>query len=147
MKKINPSPLFLQSPNLRTSNPGFNRASPPFITQMQGINPGLNPGFGVLRCGPRWACYLHCSTWSVQYTVVGRWWNLPPWGWSAGELRECCGAYLKCVVCHQQSPRFLIFVYSHFQFYRGGGWAGGVAPPSESEPGVLLPDNLVANPL
>jgi hypothetical protein len=31
--------------------PGSTRGSPPFIQQMWGVNPELNPGFGVLRCG------------------------------------------------------------------------------------------------
>jgi hypothetical protein len=26
--------------------------TPLFIQQMRGVSPGLNPGFGVLRCGP-----------------------------------------------------------------------------------------------
>jgi hypothetical protein len=41
-------------PNLGTPNTGFNRGSPPtFIPQLRGMNPGLNPVFGVLRYGPR----------------------------------------------------------------------------------------------
>jgi hypothetical protein len=48
-----------QSPHLRTPNPGFNpRLTLPFILQMQGVNPGLNPDFGVLRCGPRFQSKL-----------------------------------------------------------------------------------------
>jgi hypothetical protein len=45
---------FMQSPNLRTPNPGFNPGfTPPFYITNAGVNPGLNPGFDVLRCGPR----------------------------------------------------------------------------------------------
>jgi hypothetical protein len=41
----------LQSPRLRTSNPGFNpRFTPLLYIKNVGINPGLNPGFAVLRC-------------------------------------------------------------------------------------------------
>jgi hypothetical protein len=43
------------SPNLRTPNPGINLGftPPPFyITNAGRGNPGLNPRFGVLRCGP-----------------------------------------------------------------------------------------------
>jgi hypothetical protein len=33
---------------------GFTRGSSPFYKPNEGgVNPGLNPGFGVLRCGPR----------------------------------------------------------------------------------------------
>jgi hypothetical protein len=32
--------------------PGSTRSSPPFYITNVGVNPGLKPGFGVLRCGP-----------------------------------------------------------------------------------------------
>jgi hypothetical protein len=33
--------------------PGLTRGSPPFYITNAGGEPRLNPGFGVLRCGPR----------------------------------------------------------------------------------------------
>jgi hypothetical protein len=43
-----------QSPHLRRKNPGFNpRFTPSFYKTNVRMNSGLNPGFGVLRCGPR----------------------------------------------------------------------------------------------
>jgi hypothetical protein len=33
--------------------PGLTRGSPPHLLYKRGMNPGLNPGFGVLRCGLR----------------------------------------------------------------------------------------------
>jgi hypothetical protein len=42
----------MNSPNLRTQNPGFNLGFTPLYITNAGLNPGLKPGFGVLRCGP-----------------------------------------------------------------------------------------------
>jgi hypothetical protein len=42
-----------QGPHLRTPTPGFNPGynPPPLLLCKRGLNSGLNPGFGVLRCG------------------------------------------------------------------------------------------------
>jgi hypothetical protein len=42
-----------QGPHVRTQSPGFNPVfTPPPICYIKGgVNPGLNPGFGLLRCG------------------------------------------------------------------------------------------------
>jgi hypothetical protein len=45
-----PLAILQQGPHLRTSNPGF---TPHICYIKDGVNPGLNPGFGVLRYGLR----------------------------------------------------------------------------------------------
>jgi hypothetical protein len=40
--------MWALSPDLRTPKPGIHL--PFYITNM-GVNPGLNPGFGVMKCG------------------------------------------------------------------------------------------------
>jgi hypothetical protein len=47
----------LYAPHLRTPNPGFN---PEFTLHIFYVNPGLNPGLGVLRCGLRSSCENLC---------------------------------------------------------------------------------------
>jgi hypothetical protein len=44
--------VIMLGPHLKTPNPGFNLGFTPHIYYIKGgVNPGLNPGFGVLRCG------------------------------------------------------------------------------------------------
>jgi hypothetical protein len=55
--------VWLLSPNLRTPNPGF-------ITNTGGaVKPGLNPGFGLLRCGS-WGNKLYADFFYIVYIVV-----------------------------------------------------------------------------
>jgi hypothetical protein len=47
-------------PHLRTPNPGFNLGfTPAFVISKEGVNPGLNTGFDVLRFG-LW--FMHQNT-------------------------------------------------------------------------------------
>jgi hypothetical protein len=56
-------------PNLRTPNTGFNTGfTPQFYITNVGMYPGLNPGFGVLRCGPR---VVFCNLFQVPRVYLG----------------------------------------------------------------------------
>jgi hypothetical protein len=47
-----PSVARAHNPHLWTPNPGFNPGLTPRICYIKGVvNPRLDPGFGVLRCG------------------------------------------------------------------------------------------------
>jgi hypothetical protein len=66
----------IQGPHLRTSNLGFNPGlTPQHLLYKEGANPGLKPGFGILRCGLStiqysWQ-YRYCITLiSLQYTLL-----------------------------------------------------------------------------